>query len=280
MLVTSWGRERMVDMPNQNLTAALGYLARGWSIVPVAARGKRPIVRWQTFGERNPTEAEVRDWFERWPTANVAVVTGLISGVVVLDVDPSHGGEESLARLALRDAGLPRTVEATTGGGGRHVYFKHPGFEVRNRTGFFPGLDLRGDGGVIIVPPSIHPSGRPYRWLKECAPDEIPLAPLPDWLLAPRSGGARQGHTLSYWRNLVREGIGEGQRNATVASFTGHLLWHGVDADVILELMLAWNRVRCRPPLEDEEVIRTVRSIERTHAKENKSPSAHSDSEV
>lgn len=166
MLVTSWGRERMVDMPNQNLTAAPGYLARGWSVVPVAERGKRPIVRWQTFGERYPTEAEVRDWFERWPTANVAVVTGLISGVVVLDVDPSHGGEESLARLALRNAGLPRTVEATTGGGGRHVYFKHPGFEVRNRTGFFPGLDLRGDGGVIIVPPSIHPWGRPYRWLK------------------------------------------------------------------------------------------------------------------
>jgi len=126
-----------------------------------------------------------------------------------------------------------------------------------------------GDGGVIIVPPSIHPSGKPYRWRKGFAPDEIALAPLPDWLLVPRFGGSSQGHSLSYWRKLVREGVSEGRRNATVASFTGHLLWHGVDPDVALELMLAWNRVRCRPPLEDEEVIRTVRSVERTHTKGN-----------
>lgn len=261
-------------MPNPNLTAALEYLWRGWSVVPVAERGKRPIVRWQTFEDRHPTEAEVRGWFERWPSSNAAVVTGAISGIVVLDVDTQHGGEESLRRLAVRNAGLPQTVEATTGGGGRHIYFKHPGFEVKNRAGLSPGLDLRGDGGVIIVPPSIHPSGKPYSWRKGRAPHEIALAPLPDWLLAPRFGGASQGHPLSYWRNLVHEGVGEGQRNAMVASFTGHLLWHGVDADVVLELMLAWNRVRCRPPLEDEEVIRTVRSIERTHVRENEGSSA------
>ncbi len=251
------------------LRAALAYLARGWSVVPAAERGKRPIVRWQTFEERHPTEPQVRRWFDRWPAANVAVVTGAISGIVVLDVDPRHGGEESLTRLALRNAGLPETVEAATGGGGRHIYFKHPGFEVRNRAGLLPGLDLRGDGGVIIVPPSIHPSGKPYRWRKGFAPDEIALASLPDWLLLPRFGGSSQSHSLSYWRKLVREGVSEGRRNATVASFTGHLLWHGVDPDVALELMLAWNRVRCRPPLEDEEVIRTVRSVERTHTKGN-----------
>jgi hypothetical protein len=237
--------------------------------VPAAERGKRPIVRWQTFEERHPTEPQVRRWFDRWPAANVAVVTGAISGIVVLDVDRRHGGEESLTRLALRNAGLPETVEAATGGGGRHIYFRHPGFEVRNRAGLLPGLDLRGDGGVIIVPPSIHPSGKPYRWRKGFAPDEIALAPLLDWLLVPRFGGSSQGHSLSYWRKLVREGVSEGQRNATVASFTGHLLWHGVDPDVALELMLAWNRMRCRPPLEDEEVIRTVRSVERTHTKGN-----------
>jgi hypothetical protein len=80
-------------------------------------------------------------------------------------------------------------------------------------------------------------------------------------------------YPLSDWRNLVREGVSEGERNATIASFTGHLLWHGVDPDVTMELMLAWNRVRCRPPLEDEEVIRTVRSIERTQTKGNDDPS-------
>jgi hypothetical protein len=252
-----------------SLRAALAYLARGWSVVPAAERGKRPIVRWQTFEERYPTESQVRRWFERWPSANLSVVTGAISGIVVLDVDPRHGGEESLKQLALSHAELPETVEAATGGGGRHIYFKHPGFEVRNRAGLLPGLDLRGDGGVIIVPPSIHPSGKPYRWRKGHGPDEIAFAPLPDWLLSPRFGGSSQRHPLSYWRNLAREGVSEGQRNATITSFTGHLLWHGVDPDVALELMLAWNRAYCRPPLEDEEVTRTVRSIERIRTKGN-----------
>ena len=80
-----------------------------------------------------------------------------------------------------------------------------------------------------------------------------------------RHGGGGVGHPLAYWRSLVKEGVAEGRRNATIASFTGHLLWHEVDPDVVMELMLAWNQMRCRPPLDDEEVIRTVRSIERTH---------------
>ena len=128
---------------------------------------------------------------------------------------------------------------------------------------------------MIIVPPSIHPSGKPNRWKQGHAPNEIALAPLPDWLLVRRFGGASPVHPLSYWRNLVREGVSEGKRNASIASFTGHLLSHGVDADITQELMLAWNRVRCRPPLEDEEVIRTVRSIERTHARGNKGSPPH-----
>lgn len=65
--------------------------------------------------------------------------------------------------------------------------------------------------------------------------------------------------------SLAREGVEAGRRNTTIASFTGHLLWHGVDLEVVTELMLAWNRQRCHPPLPDEEVVRTVHSIEATH---------------
>jgi hypothetical protein len=250
------------------LDAARRYLALGWSVIPAAEKGKRPIVRWQPFQDGLPSEAQLREWFERWPEANLAVVTGAVSGLVVLDVDPGHGGDKSLAALEARHGRLPDTVESATGGGGRHVYFSHPGGEARNRAGMAKGLDLRGDGGVIIVPPSIHPSGKPYRWRRGHGPDDIGLATMPIWLLEPRFGGdERLGHPLAYWRSLVREGVSEGQRNATVASFTGHLLWHGVDPDVVMEMVLAWNRVRCHPPLSDEEVIRTVRSIERTHTR-------------
>lgn len=70
---------------------------------------------------------------------------------------------------------------------------------------------------------------------------------------------------MAYWRALAREGVGAGRRNTTIASFTGHLLWHGVDPEVVMELMLAWNRMRCDPPLMDDEVVRTVNSIQQTH---------------
>ena len=82
-------------------------------------------------------------------------------------------------------------------------------------------------------------------------------------------GGAGQGHPLSYWRSLVREGVEEGQRNTTIASFAGHLFWRGIDPEVALELLLAWNRVACRPPLSDDEVARTVDNIARLHAREH-----------
>lgn len=258
------------EAPAAALEAALAYAAQGWSVVPVAPRAKRPIVRWEPYQHEAADEARLKRWFARWPDANIAVVTGEVSGLVVLDVDPKHGGERALAALEARHGPLPTSVEAVTGGGGRHVYFAHPGREVRNRTGLAPGIDLRGDGGVIVVPPSLHPSGRRYRWKRGRAPDDLPLAPLPVWLELDRwmGGEAPRGQPLAHWRALAREGVKEGRRNSTIASFTGHLLWHGVDPDVVTELMLAWNAQRCDPPLGDEEVAETVRSIERTHRRQ------------
>jgi hypothetical protein len=268
-MVARMGKE--VDRPapdNRHLAAALDYLARGWSIVPVAARAKRPIVRWETFQHRLPGQDQLVAWFRRWPDANLAVVTGALSGLVVLDVDPRHGGEQSLAMIEERHGRLPATIESVTGGGGRHVYFAHPGHEGRNRVGLMPGLDLRGDGGVIVVPPSIHPSGNPYRWRPGHGPEETTVAALPRWLEAEQqSTGPVQGHTLAYWRKLLREGVAEGQRNSTIASLTGHLLWHGVDPDVVREMMLVWNRQRCTPPLGDDEVSEIVHNIQATHAR-------------
>ncbi len=83
------------------------------------------------------------------------------------------------------------------------------------------------------------------------------------------TGGPRAGRSLTEWRALVREGVPEGTRNSTIASLTGHLLWHGVDPDVALELLLAWNRLRCRPPLDDDEVAGVVASIARLHRQED-----------
>ena len=162
--------------------AALEYLRRGWSVIPVREKDKRPAVPWKAYQSKLVSEKTLHDWFTRSPDYNVAVVTGALSGIVVVDVDPRHGGDESLRKLERTHGPLPKTVESITGGGGRHVYFSHPGGLVHNRANIEPGVDLRGDGGCIVAPPSIHPSGKRYRWKKAHAPGDFKLARLPDWL--------------------------------------------------------------------------------------------------
>jgi hypothetical protein len=195
-------------------------------VLPLRPRDKRPLIAWEHLQTARPSEDDIAQWFRRWPDANIGIVTGEISNLIVLDVDPKHGGDAALERLEKRFRPLSATVEAITGGGGRHLYFVHPGGFTRNRAGLAQGIDLRGDGGYIVAPPSIHPSGRPYAWSPGHAPDEITLAPLPRWIFVPIRG-PRIGRSLSDWRRLVREGVPEGQRNSIIASLTGHLMWHG-----------------------------------------------------
>lgn len=260
------------DPPTGDIeSAALAYAERGWSVIPVAPKDKMPLVAWAEFQTRRATGAEIRRWFERWKRANVGIVTGAVSGLVVLDVDPRHGGDDALFGIE-RDSGpLPETPEAITGGGGRHIYFRHPGGIVRNMVGLAPGIDLRGDGGMIVAPPSVHPSGRRYAWEVSHHPDDTAPAPAPGWLLDRVRGHDRPiGHTAGYWRAFVRDGVAEGARNNAIASLSGHLLWHGVDPAVVGDLMLCWNAMRCRPPLDDDEVTQTVASISRLHLREQR----------
>jgi hypothetical protein len=162
--------------------AAMDYLDRGWSVIPVREKAKRPAVPWKKYQSEYVSESTLHDWFDRSPDYNVAIVTGSLSGLVVLDIDPRHGGKESLKKLERKHGSLPETMESITGGGGRHLYFSHPGGVITNRANIEPGLDLRGDGGCIVAPPSVHPSGKPYRWKKGHSPGEIEVSPLPDWL--------------------------------------------------------------------------------------------------
>jgi len=130
-------------------------------------------------------------WFDTWPDANVGIAIGAESGLVVLDVDPRHGGTESLEELETRHGRLPLSPVVLTGGGGTHSYFAHPkGGTVPNRTNFagLPGLDLRADGGYVVAPPSVHASGRAYEWSKL-------LHPTPSFLASWPPGATRSGCT-------------------------------------------------------------------------------------
>ncbi len=249
--------------------AALTYAGYGWSVVPVRPSEKFPLIRWQAFQERCADADEIDQWFARWPDANVGIVTGAISGLTVFDIDPRHGGDRSLAAWEAQHEPLPPTVEAITGGGGRHLYFSTGSTDLRSRVAIAQGIDVRARGGLIVAPPSRHPSGNLYRWRDGRSPGEITAAPLPGWLAQILLGAAdRRGHPISHWRELVRGGVKEGERNNSIASLSGHLLWHDVDPAVVRELLLCWNRQRCTPPLDDDEVVRVVDSITRLHERE------------
>ena len=261
-----WDRTGQPPYPERpvapGLRAARTYLAMGWSVIPVRPGDKRPLIPWAPYQTRQATPTEVEVWFRRWPGANLALVTGAVSGIVVIDVDPRHGGASGLEQMERERGALPPTVEARSGGGGRHLYLRHPGHAVRNRAGMWPGVDLRGDGGYIIAPPSVHASGSPYVWTR--SPGTVALATAPDWL-AVRPLATPGPRPVAHWRSLAANGAAARTRNDSVASLAGHLLARGVDPEVVRELLLGWNTARCRPPLDDGEVVRTVDSILRTH---------------
>jgi P4 family phage/plasmid primase-like protien len=160
--------------------AALAYARFGFAIFPVSV-DKTPLTP-HGFKDATTDEAQIERWWDEFPDAGIGLPTGAATGVVVLDEDPRHGGRESLEALVSRHGPLPQSPVARTGGGGRHFWFRHPGGAFPSLAGFRPGLDTRGDGGYVVVPPSPHPSGTPYAWIAD--PSEAELRLPPPWLLA------------------------------------------------------------------------------------------------
>lgn len=158
--------------------AAVELASGGWLSHPVQPQGKRPICR-GGFTASTTDPDIIRRWWQRWPNANIGTPTGAAFELVVLDVDERSGGYESLVEVQERHGCLPETLTVETGGGGLHLYFRHPGGRVKSLPNALgPGLDIRGDGGCVVLPPSIHASGRRYRWRDT----SVPMAEMPAWL--------------------------------------------------------------------------------------------------
>jgi hypothetical protein len=224
-------------------------------------QGKHPIGRLAPHGVNDAAvdEARVRHWWAARPDANIGAATGHIIGV---DVDPRHGGDTALGKLEGKHGSLPRTWRVITGGGGEHVYFRAPATpQIRNSAGKLGhGIDIRGHGGNVVLPPSLHISGRRYAWRPGHGPDETPLAPLPGWILTTIEQ-EKKAASKTAWRELAGNDIAEGARNDSLARFAGYLLRRFVEPHVVLELLLAWNTTHCKPPLSCDEVAGTVNSI-------------------
>ena len=261
------------------LTAALDYARRGWPVIPLhtltsdgcschhecSSVAKHPRTQ-HGLKDATTDKKTIRQWWDEWPDANVGVVAGAESGLVVLDVDPRHGGDESLRELEEQHGPLPQTPKSRTGGGGQHHLFAHPGRRIKNKVNLAPGLDIRADDGYIVAPPSLHASGKKYEW--EVRPDDSPPAPTPQWLLAliegdTKKSNGRQSNGDRPYAQLVSEPVQEGGRNAALTSLAGYLRHGGFDEDIIAPVLETVNEERCDPPLPPEEVAGIARSVSR-----------------
>jgi hypothetical protein len=247
--------------------AALTYVERGLHVLPLhgivggvctcgtndcASPGKHPRLV-NGLNGASLDAGVVVGWWERWPNANVGICTGVGSGLVVLDVDAQTGGATTLKALQTKLGKLPSTPRVLTGGGGYHLYFRHPGGEVRCSVGKLGyGLDVRGDGGYVAAPPSLHVSGRPYLWTRSL--DQEALVEPPAWV-------------LSTSRNRLETPVGAsaaiplGQRNTTLASIAGTLRRGGLEEEELVASLRVINERRCHPPLPAAEVDRIAHSV-------------------
>ena len=241
---------------NDLLQAALSYAARGWPVFPLRPRGKEPLTD-HGFKDATTDPMVLLDWWQRWPDANIGIATGAPSGLLVVDVDPRHGGDDSLHDLERQHGPLPETVESLTGGGGQHIFFGCPDGVGCGKLA--EGVDIKGNGGYIVAPPSVHPSGKSYEWEVLHHPDDVALADPPAWLLAllatPKATAAAPDPTS--------DRIPTGQRNTVLTSLAGSMRRKGATESAIEAALLAENAQCCDPPLPEADVKRIAASVSR-----------------
>lgn len=230
------------------------YAEQNWQVFPLQARQKTPIVKWADMATSD--ETMIVGWWDNNPDANIGIACGRRSGVIVLDVDSGHGGYESIAELREKYGEIPETAVVKTGSGGEHIYFKHPGVEIRNSAGKLGrGLDIRGDGGYVVAPPSVHPNGNRYEWVVR--PRDVGLAEMPQWMVDLLT--VKEAPVPVVTNGL----IANGSRNNTLTSKAGAMRRAGFSEDEIFPALLAYNRRNCLPPLPDGEVLSIARSMTR-----------------
>lgn len=240
-----------------NLDIARGYLQRGFSVIPLQPKGKVPAIEsWKPYQINKATENVFLEWFGNGNQYNIGIVTGKISGIVVVDLDNEY------ALRFTQQNNFPITPMVRTGRG-YHLYYRYKdGIRNFQKRDDLPGIDLRGDGGYVVAPPSIHTSGQKYEWVEGRGLNDIQLTELPEVLLA------KKPEDKTPIKDLLISGVSAGQRNDSLARIAGALFYQGLDCDEVLSLCLAWNS-KNRPPLSEKEVERTVKSIFEKHRRES-----------
>jgi len=258
--------------------AALQYARLGFAVLPLhTARkgvcscrdgatcsrpGKHPRLKGGVHGATSDP-AQIEQLWQKYPSANVGIATGRKSGIIVLDIDPRNGGEETFRSLVDELGPLPATPSSRTGGDGRHYLFKSPDFDVGTDHGkrLGPGIDVQSDGAVIVAPPSRHVSGRRYRWIKnrDLASCKIRSLP-PAWLARLSLSSPRAATDQTASSPLV---VTPGARNDQLMRVAGKLRNTGLSDQALLQALVAENQRICVPPLDRQEVEKIAASVMR-----------------
>ena len=227
--------------------AAADYDRGGWCPIPIKKRSKQTALgQLAPYLNRRATKEELAAW--AWP--GVGIVTGPVSGVLVLDVDGPEGEEE------LRKHGHPVTPMVRTASGGLHLYFRHLEQSVRTGIRVAPGLDVKAAGGYVVAPPSLGTNGIPYEWI--VSPEDAELADPPGWLIEILERGRPKGPA-----GPLGERIPPGRRNQELTSIAGTMRRRGMGEAEILAAIRVANEQRCQPPLEADEVEKIAASVAR-----------------
>lgn len=226
--------------------AAIDYLDRGLSIIPL--NGKIPACPWSGYQKTMATKEDCSNWFQN-NIHNIGIVTGELSGIVVIDFDTEEAYQQAIER-DLPEGPLVKT------GRGYHLYCKYePGIRNFQKRSDLPGIDLRAEGGQAVAPPSIHQNGQQYKWIVSL--DETLLPDVPEWLLAKSAKGKQPVKDLY-------QGTTEGGRNNALARLAGSWVNDGGTLEEIFEQASLWNQQN-DPPLPSKELKQVVQSIYNLH---------------
>jgi len=238
------------------------YWKAGFAVIPLVPKTKnQPAFSFKKYSEKMPTEQEINDWIKKYPDYNIAILTGNVSNLAVIDVDGKDGLE------AIKTRNLPKTWVVETQRGW-HYYFRLNDKKVGLAVGFLPHVDLRGNGGYVVAPPSLHSSGKPYSWyIKDGELKEI----LPDFVFGLVSNHRKEMPEKTGWIDELKKGVREGKRNDSCVKMAGYYFARGLDKKEILDVLLAWN-LKNQPPMEESEIEIVADSVDKREKKKSPRP--------
>jgi len=243
----------MKECPSEEMVnAALELLDMGFSILPVKRSDKRPYIKWEKYQKSHPTDDDIIRWWNSWPHANIAIICGKISGIFCVDADGPKG-------IEWMNTHLPKTGVYSITKKGIHAIYKIPKDSViRNSVRLAPEVDIRGEGGYFVAPPSIHETGHQYRWqfLMDGWDDLAEYVP-------PNGGGNLNVDLSTISAKLdtdkVSTGISKGERNVILFKEACRLRGKNLTEDEIWLLLKSFAD-RCDPPYPESELLPTFKS--------------------